>query len=805
MQNFTPIVRCLVLLLALAGTALQVQGQYILTVNEPSSLAGTRITVSPALFGPGNYQCAVPVSGSVVFSADTSANPVLGCFPFTNSAEVSGKIAMVDRGTCGFIEKALHAQNAGAIAVIVCNNDVANPSARINMTGVDPNVTIPAFSVSYSDCQTIRTAVPGLNVTLGLNVEFPQSTDNVLWGANEGEGDFAGGFNGWTAVNYSICTITASDPNFTLWQYSPTASITGGCGGQTILSPTGCNGAAVFSSDYYDNAAIACGVAIDSLCSAPQLGSIISPTISMADFGDVAGISVSFYQTLRHFTNSAYYLGWSTDGGITWDSIAINSDRDRYPVNAGSAGVAPIINPDNVRIPLPSGVLDADSLKIKFTYNGNYYYWLIDDVKIIEREANNLQVNSNFFAVPQNAITPLSQVESIGFLADVSNVGAVDQNDVNLNITITKDGDGVIFTDDLSYGTIPSDSTVENIPFATEYTPNEIGSYTGTYLISSNTEDFDESNNSRTFQFAVSDTVFAKEFGQTGTVFPAFAAGATHSWAMGNHFHVVNGTDANGEQLYISSVAFGIGNASAAGVAGKTLIVQVYEWVDLNENEVADPDERVSLGFTFYDIKGTELPGDLIVLPFPEAGEDPIPLQDNTDYIVMLEYSTGDAVDVQFSTGRTIDYGAMIYYNNTIINRPRYGALLGVADDLTNEPYSTEGFSGSRYSIVPRVRMHITGGSTVNTNNLALPENSFALSPNPTSDVLRVAFNMEQPTAETTIRIFSINGKLLAKQELQRLQNETLEFNVNNFPAGTYFLQVETEKVRRTKKFVVAK
>jgi len=44
------------------------------------------------------------------------------CSPITNGAQVSGKIALVDRGSCTFVTKVKNAQNAGAIAAIVADN-----------------------------------------------------------------------------------------------------------------------------------------------------------------------------------------------------------------------------------------------------------------------------------------------------------------------------------------------------------------------------------------------------------------------------------------------------------------------------------------------------------------------------------------------------------------------------------------------------------------------------------------------------------------------------------------------------------
>ena len=70
-----------------------------------------------------------------------------GCEEIINAEELNGKIAFLDRGGCQFGFKALQAQNAGAIGVIVANFDdmeyTMNPgdgSGRIRIHITDRNL-----------------------------------------------------------------------------------------------------------------------------------------------------------------------------------------------------------------------------------------------------------------------------------------------------------------------------------------------------------------------------------------------------------------------------------------------------------------------------------------------------------------------------------------------------------------------------------------------------------------------------------------------------------------------------------------
>jgi hypothetical protein len=74
-----------------------------------------------------------------------------GCNPLINN--LTGKIAVIYRNTCEFGMKALNAQNAGAIAVIVINRDPAVIAMGAGASGA--TVTIPVVMIQNSDGDAI--------------------------------------------------------------------------------------------------------------------------------------------------------------------------------------------------------------------------------------------------------------------------------------------------------------------------------------------------------------------------------------------------------------------------------------------------------------------------------------------------------------------------------------------------------------------------------------------------------------------------------------------------------------------------
>lgn len=139
-----------------------------LKVNSPGAIAGN-YTVGTADFGA--HLSAAGITGNVV-----QASPNDGCSALGNAAAVSGNLALIDRGTCTFVQKVKNAQSAGAVGVIIVNN-VVSP-AVIQMGGGDASISIPSVMVSLSDGNTIKSQL-GANVNSSemLDVSVPQGAD----------------------------------------------------------------------------------------------------------------------------------------------------------------------------------------------------------------------------------------------------------------------------------------------------------------------------------------------------------------------------------------------------------------------------------------------------------------------------------------------------------------------------------------------------------------------------------------------------------------------------------------------------
>lgn len=153
-----------------AANALLATGMPELAVSAPAEVAGT-YEIGLASFGPPIGE--VPIRGELACLEDGLADDSFtnGCSAATNPEELQGKIALIDRGTCFFTDKVKNAQDAGAIAVVIGNNQGNLP---VSLGGVDDgSITIPSVGVGQSDAARLRRAAcPGEAVVQGGRFEI---------------------------------------------------------------------------------------------------------------------------------------------------------------------------------------------------------------------------------------------------------------------------------------------------------------------------------------------------------------------------------------------------------------------------------------------------------------------------------------------------------------------------------------------------------------------------------------------------------------------------------------------------------
>ena len=103
-----------------------------------------------------------------------------GCEPEDFAAFVPGNIALVQRGTCGFVDKASLAEAAGAIGVIVFNEGQPGRTEAIGGTLGAPTVAIPVVGLSFElGAELAAQLDPVVHIALD-NLSETRITENVI-------------------------------------------------------------------------------------------------------------------------------------------------------------------------------------------------------------------------------------------------------------------------------------------------------------------------------------------------------------------------------------------------------------------------------------------------------------------------------------------------------------------------------------------------------------------------------------------------------------------------------------------------
>lgn len=128
-------------------------------------IGNTSYVTGRADFGPVNFN----TTGQLVLMRDNAGTSLTdGCEDLTNAAELTGKIALVDRGNCNFIDKVARAESAGAIAVLVANHSPGVLTMG-RPDGVTINPTIGSLIVSKADGDAIKAAMTSATVNATLS------------------------------------------------------------------------------------------------------------------------------------------------------------------------------------------------------------------------------------------------------------------------------------------------------------------------------------------------------------------------------------------------------------------------------------------------------------------------------------------------------------------------------------------------------------------------------------------------------------------------------------------------------------
>ena len=597
----------------------------------------------------------------------------------------------------------------------------------------------------------------------------------VLWGGpGDPNGEFDGGLNDWTTEGTDATTMMLDAP----WTFEADADIAEGAFAPAapIASPSAANGAMGYNSDFYDNGGDDTMLGMGPV-PGPHIAHLISPTIDMTDNSSIA---LNFFSYFRKFT-STVSVSYSNDNGTTWSEAIEVHDENENPTNGASTN-------REVLIYLP-GAGGTSEFKFRFTFEGNYYFWMVDDVAIIEAPRHDLKISS-FFYTPASFEQPQAHIniDTFAFFMYVTNAGTEPQTNIILGAQVRDEDNDIIYETSTNIGDLEPGITDSVFDIAGTFVPDmlEIGTYRLTYTITADSTDQWTADNLDGDDFRVSEEIFRKD--HTTASFDSYS-NLGGPWQIGAVFETSGGF--GNSYFTAESITFAGTTNQNDPIMGKTVsvyLLKIKEEINdgfgnlVDESFITNPGfELLGVGeFTYTNNNQRRMK---VTTPLSDFdGEPSVILEENTRYLVLLDYSASS----------TIFQG----FNNKINFRDRLNFL------AFNEGSGTwfGGFTDGEF-MQPIIRLEL-GFTTVGTNDQLLPESVLHIQPNPTSDQLGVQLDLEAAT-KAMIVITDITGKVMEVLEFDAAHKENITVDVQDYANGTYLLRLSTEAGARTLKFVV--
>jgi hypothetical protein len=386
-----------------------------------------------------------------------------------------------------------------------------------------------------------------------------------------------------------------SESGIGLWEYrgidtSPdlTVGSQGSCGGNSVPidSESNSNGWVIFDSNYWDDPNGPCGNIGSGDDPGPHTAWLITESIDLTDFSTII---LTFRQQYRYEqANSSVYV--STDDGETWE-LAFENPGNFSSSEDGEWASASLSD-------LAGG---EDNVRLKFEFDGFYYWWMLDDIYLYVPNDNDLTITNERYTLYDGTLPPVGfgdmeynawptiWTPELNFSARINNIGGLAQTGVYMNVRVTNSANEFVYSEDTDPDVLTAGQSVDlsSTPsFTPAATPDE---YTIRWLAQQVETDESPANNERFKDFEITEFTFAHDEGVVEDIYVPQGAFADVQVEIGNLFEPVQNGDrfhsigvALGEGTDVGSEIYGIVyDANLDSIIGQTGSYTVNEW-DIN-------------------------------------------------------------------------------------------------------------------------------------------------------------------------------------------------------------------------------
>lgn len=652
----------------------------------------------------------------------------------------------------------------------------------------------------------------------------------------------------WTAltVNESGGAVT---PGNAYWVRNLTGFSNGAywSGTTPMASPSQANGVALFDSDFLDNGGTPGNFGLGTSPSAHR-GELISPRIDLTGYTDSA-LTVQFFTFYRDFNGSGMLVSISTDDGQTW-----STDID-------FKSAVPNLTEDFARIlytGVTAGVANLSQVRLRFTFDGDYYFALIDDVTIevapvydiamggpeagstlLVGSGDNVKIGGN----PYNALNNIVHANDMrewfwggkAMNAGFQDMLPADSAAIHVNIDFTDALSGAVTTgvytdvmyfDTLGGGDVAGQTQIDYLTDINFINTYGAGVYDVTYWVSHKNPDGNAANDTATHTFTITDdsaplTNYISKARLSGTDGGVFASrsifpggGPFTSWEYGSVYFFPRGES---DTITIDSVAFRYRlTGGFSGAANQTMFCNVYEMDATSSATLNAGTLLTQIGIGTISLSGlgtTVAAGDYgltTVTNFIDAtGAGPMPgLNNNGFYYVSILTNTsltGGAATFDSDDVPWLGADENNFYMNaamTAVDSVINPSPLNVVDAAGTSDWFWTGFGAD---VVPSIGLFlgVKAENPVSVSTVYASEGAtFNVYPNPATDVLNFNFEAEEATDVMYI-LTDIAGRVLSVTQSSNVTNDTQSINVSELPAGVYMLTAKSADKNWTEKVVI--
>ncbi len=380
--------------------------------------------------------------------------------------------------------------------------------------------------------------------------------------------------------------------------------------------------------------------------------------------------------------------------------------------------------------------------------------------------------------------------------ARIYNYGSLEQNNLVLNATITDPSSSIVYDEDAVITSIlPTDSADVDPTQAINFPPFSLTSYPAgryklTYTLSLVDSDEYPADNTLSFEFVVTDSIYGKGRIDATTGLPVgdayYRPGGTAAvdlFGICTPIYEPNASRIGAAGIYFSATT---STEETEGLVGQEFIVKLYKWedqfVDLNDLDFPGNTWTLTdMAYNFYNFT-EDLQGETVYAPFTQ----PILLEDNTRYLACVE-TPGPNVYLGFDSKSDYTWNTDYYLQPTTPNFVTSGATT---------TYYASGFGAD---LTPAIGVRVFDADELGYTQTNLVSGSAY--PNPAVDAVTISLDAD---GIAILNVTDLAGRTVQSSTVTLVNGKT-NINISELNNGAYIFNVLLEDGKSAKFNVVKK